>query len=77
MDAVLAHYFEMNRPKEYARIFDECLHDLGIEPGTTVPPDKQSELNQLVSSRLTLYESGLAYEEKLSPEEAGRVLAKK
>ncbi len=77
LDAVLEHYFELNTPKEHARIIDECFKQVGIEPGAAVPPDKVRALSNLISSKLTHHVFGLPLEEKLSSEETARMLSKK
>ncbi len=77
LDAVLQHYFELNTPKEHARIIDECYKQCGIEPGAAVPPEKMRTLGNLISSKLTHHVFGLPLEEKLSSEQLARMLSKK
>jgi hypothetical protein len=76
-ESVLKHYFELNTPKERARIIDECFKQIGIEPGTAVPPDKVQAFSELVASRLTHHAFGLPHEEELSSEQIARLLSKK
>jgi HNH endonuclease len=77
LDAILTHYFELNTPKEHARIIDECFKQVDIEPGAAVPPDKVRALSNLISSKLTHHVFGLPLEEKLSAEQIARMLSKK
>jgi hypothetical protein len=76
-ESVLKHYFELNRPKERARIIDECFKQMGIEPGAALPPDKVKAFSELVASKLAHQAYGLPHEEELSSEQIARMLAKK
>jgi hypothetical protein len=77
VDAIIKHYFDVNIPKERARIIDECFAKLNIAPGETVPPDKVRELSNLIAHRVMHHALGLPEEEKLSPERIAEMLKKK
>ena len=76
-DAIIKHYFDVNIPKERARIIDECFNELNIAPGERVPADKVRELSNLIASRVMHHAFGLPEEEKLSPERIAEMLKKK
>jgi len=75
--AIIRHYFELNIPKEQARIIDECFEKLNIAPGGVVPAEKVRELNTLIASKVAHHAFGLLEEEKLSSERIAEMLKKK
>jgi hypothetical protein len=77
LDAVIKYYFELNTPREHARIIDECFKKLGVAPSGAVPADQVWELSKLIASKVTHHWFGLPDEEKLSPERIDEMLKKK
>jgi hypothetical protein len=76
-DAIMKLYFDVNTPKERARLIDECFRKLNIVPGESVPPDRVKELSSLIAERITHHTFGLPEDEKLSPERIAEMLKKK
>jgi hypothetical protein len=77
VEAIIKHYYEVNNPKEWARIIDDCFKKLNIAPDEIVPPDKVKELSNLIGNKVTHHAFGLPEEEKLSPERIAEILKKK
>jgi hypothetical protein len=77
VETIIKYYFDLNQPKEHARVIDECFKKLNITPGEPVPPDKVRELSELMASRITHHVFGLPEEQKLSPEQISEMLKKK
>jgi hypothetical protein len=74
IDAMMEHYFEVQNPKEYARIVEDCRKKMGLESGAPVPTDKLSELRGMIAARFASHMLGLPHEEQITPEHMAQIL---